>query len=316
MKFKDYYATLGVERTATEDEIKKAYRKLARKYHPDVSKEANAEERFKEVGEAYETLKDPEKRAAYDSLGKRRPGEEFEPSRDWARQHSGDFGDFDLHDVVDLSDLFEHFSHRRSRGDARYVAPGQDFEVSAHISLEDAYRGTELSLELAVPERHPDGSIRRVTRPVHVRVPKGVTDGERLRVPGKGGAGAGGAPSGDLYLNIVVHPHPLFKASGRDLYIELPLAPWEAALGAEVEVPTMEGRVRVHVRPGARAGQKLRVAGRGLPAPRGGHGDLYCVIRIDVPATLTARERALYEELKSASSFNPRGHFIPGAVNQ
>jgi curved DNA-binding protein len=144
---------------------------------------------------------------------------------------------------------------------------------------------------------------------VHVRVPKGVTDGERLRVRGKGGPGAGGAPSGDLYLNIAVHPHPLFKMSGHDLYIDVPLAPWEAALGAEVEVPTVEGRVRVHVRPGARAGQKLRVAGRGMPVPRGAHGDLYCVIRIDVPATLTSHERSLYEQLREASNFNPRGHF-------
>mgnify|MGYP003393930599 CR=1 FL=1 len=305
MKFKDYYATLGVERTATDDEIKKAYRKLARKYHPDVSKEKDAEAHFKEVGEAYAPRKDAEKRAAYDSLGKRRPGEEFEPSGDWAREHST--GDFNLHDVIDLSDLFEHF--RRRQGGPGHAASGQDFEVTAHISLEDAYRGTELVLELAFQEPGLDGSFRRITRPVHVRVPKGVTDGERLRVRGKGGPGAGEAPSGDLYLNIAVHPHPLFKMSGHDLYIDVPLAPWEAALGAEVEVPTVEGRVRVHVRPGARAGQKLRVAGRGMPVPRGGHGDLYCVIRIDVPATLTAHERSLYEQLREASNFNPRGHF-------
>ncbi len=310
MKFKDYYAILGVERTATDDEIKKAFRRLARKFHPDVSKEKDAEERFKEVAEAYETLKDPEKRAAYDSLGKRRPGEDFEPSRDWEREFATAFGDFDLHDVGDLGDLFEHFRHQRRRGGSAHVAAGQDFEVTAHISLEDAYRGTELVLELALPEPDLDGSFRRVSRPVHVRVPKGVTDGERLRVRGKGGPGIGGAPAGDLYLNIAVHPHPLFKTTGRDLYIEVPLAPWEAALGAEVEVPTLEGRVRVQVRPGARAGQKLRVAGRGLPAPRGGHGDLYCVIRIDVPATLTPHERSLYEALQQASNFNPRGHFL------
>ncbi len=314
MKFKDYYAILGVERTATEVEIKKAFRKLARKYHPDVSKEKNAEEHFKEVAEAYETLKDAEKRAAYDSLGKRRAGEEFEPSRDWEREFAREFGNFDVHDIGNLGDLFEHFGHRGRRSGSPHVASGQDFEVTAHISLDDAYRGTELSLELALMEPDLDGSFRRVTRPVNVRVPKGVTDGERLRVRGKGGPGAGGAAAGDLYLNIAVHPHPLFKTSGRDLYIEVPLAPWEAALGAEVEVPTMGGRVRVNVRPGARAGQKLRVAGRGLPAPHGGHGDLYCVIRIDVPATLTAHERTLYEELQRASNFNPRGHFVQGAA--
>jgi curved DNA-binding protein len=312
VKYKDYYAILGVERDASEDDIKKAYRKLARKYHPDVSKEKDAEERFKEVGEAYETLKDPEKRAAYDRLGRHRPGEEFEPSPEWESAFRDAFGGgFDFRQGFDLDDLFEHFGRSaRGRRGGGFAMPGRDYEVTAHVSLEDAYRGTEVAVELVTPEVDAAGAVRRATKTVRVRVPKGATDGERLRVPGKGGRGAHGGPPGDLYLNIALHPHPLFRVSGRDLYVELPLAPWEAALGSEVDVPTLEGTVRVTVRPGARAGQKLRVAGKGLPAPRGGHGDLYCVVQIAVPATLTERERKLYEEMRSLSSFNPRGHFV------
>jgi curved DNA-binding protein len=310
MKYKDYYEVLGVSRDASQDDVKKAYRKLARKYHPDVSKEKDAEERFKEINEAYQTLSEPEKRAAYDQLGRHRPGEEFRPPPGWERQFRFEEGNLD--DFLDLSELFERFgagAQRRGRGGGRsFAMPGQDYEVTAHLTLEEVYHGAEVALELQAPELAPDGTVRRVPKTVRVRVPKGATDGQRLRVPGKGGPGANGGAPGDLYLNIVLRPHPLFRASGHDLYFELPVTPWEAVLGAEIEVPTLGGRVKVTVRPSARAGQKLRLAGRGLPTPKGGHGDLYAVLQIVTPTALSERERGLYQELAQLSTFNPRGH--------
>jgi curved DNA-binding protein len=307
MKYKDYYAILGVERNASGDDIKKAYRRLARKYHPDVSKEPNAEERFKEVSEAYETLKDPEKRAAYDQLGRHQAGQEFRPSPDWeTRFGAGGFED------IDLADLFAHFgahpgdgfSRRANRAD--FAMPGEDYELTASIELEEAARGTELSIQLALPEFGADGVRRRVPKTIRARVPKGVTDGQRLRIPGKGGPGLNGGPPGNLYLTIALKPHRLYRASGHDLYLELPLAPWEAVLGARVEVPTLEGRISVSVKPGAKAGQKLRIPGRGLPRPQGGAGDLYCVLAIVTPPSPGEREKALYKELSAVSRFDPR----------
>jgi curved DNA-binding protein len=309
MKYKDYYAILGVKRGASAEDIKKAYRRLARKYHPDVSKEANAEERFKEVAEAYETLKDPEKRAAYDQLGRYQSGQEFRPPPDWESRFSP--GGFE---GIDLGDLFAHFGGRSGRGfsggasRADFAMPGEDYEVTANISLEEAARGTELSMQLSAPETGPDGLRRRVPKTIRARVPKGVTDGERLRVAGKGGPGWNGAPPGDLYLNIVLKPHRLYRVSGHDLYLELPVAPWEAVLGAQVEVPTLDGRISVSVKPGSKAGQKLRAAGRGLPRPQGGSGDLYCVLSIVTPASPGEREKALYKELAGVSRFDPREH--------
>jgi curved DNA-binding protein len=312
MKYKDYYATLGVERTASQDDIKKAYRRLARKYHPDVSKEADAEERFKAVAEAYETLKDAEKRAAYDQLGRHQAGQEFRPPPDWGTRFSpGGFED------VDLADLFAHFGARPGRGFSRraggdFAVAGEDYEVNAELTLEDAAHGTELALQLAVPQAGADGRIRRVPKTVRVRVPKGVTEGERLRIAGRGGPGTNGGPAGDLYLDIHLEPHALFRASGHDLYLELPLAPWEAVLGAQVEVPTLEGRISVTVKPGAKPGQKLRVPGRGLPRPHDGSGDLYCVLSIVVPPEPGEREKSLYRELSASSRFDPRAHLRKG----
>jgi curved DNA-binding protein len=308
MKYKDYYKILGVERSAGEEDIKKAYRKLARKYHPDVSKEANAKEKFQEASEAYETLRDKEKRAAYDSLGSGfRPGQDFRPPPDWFDRFGGERGE-DL-GGVDLSDLFESlgafgratgFGRRGGRGEkfgGRPMAfPGEDYEVPVRLTLEEAYRGAERAVQL-------DG------RSFTARIPRGATDGQRLRLRGKGGPGLNGGPPGDLYLQIHLQPHPLFRASGHDLDLDVPLAPWEAALGAQIEIPTMEGRVTVKVPPGSKAGQKLRLAGKGLPKPGGGAGDLYAVLGIAVPATLTAREKQLFEELREASRFDPRGRF-------
>ena len=298
MKYKDYYKILGVERGAADEEIKKAYRRLARKYHPDVSKEANAKEKFQEVAEAYETLRDKEKRAAYDSLGSHRPGQDFRPPPDWFDRF-GSGGAEDLRGV-DLSDLFESmgiFGRARGRGAGRGMRfPGEDYEVTVRLGLEEAARGAERELRLD-------------NRTIRARIPRGATDGQRLRLAGKGGAGANGGPPGDLYLHIVLEPHALFRPSGHDLEIEIPLAPWEAALGAQIEVPTLDGAVSMKVPPGAKGGQKLRLAGKGLPKPGGGAGDLYAVIAIVLPPSLPEQERKLYEELRASSRFDPRKHF-------
>ncbi len=302
MKYKDYYRILGVERGASEEEIKKAYRKLARKYHPDVSKEANAKEKFQEVGEAYETLRDKEKRAAYDNLGRFDPGEDFRPSHDWYARFGERFGrgggqaDFEDLGNVDLSDLFESLGMRARSGAFRrknVPIPGEDYAVSVRLTLDEAYRGTERQFQIG-----PNA--------IRARIPKGATDGQELRLRGKGGPGANGGPPGDLMLHIALEPHPLFRVSGHDLDLELPLAPWEAALGAQVEIPTLEGRVSLKIPAGSQSGQKLRLGGKGLPRPGGGAGDLYAILSIVVPATLSERETKLFEELKTSSRFDPR----------
>ena len=302
MKYKDYYKILGVERGAADEEIKKAYRRLARKYHPDVSKEANAKEKFQEVAEAYETLRDKEKRAAYDSLGSHRPGQDFRPPPDWFDRFGGGRAE-DLHGV-DLGELFESmgiFGRARGRGPGRGMQfPGEDYEVTVRLGLEEAARGAERELRLN-------------NRTIRARIPRGATDGQRLRLAGKGGAGANGGPPGDLYLHIVLEPHPLFRPSvgneGHDLEIEIPLAPWEAALGAQIEVPTLDSAVSMKVPPGVKRGQKLRLAGKGLPKPGGGAGDLYAALNIVVPGALSEREKKLYEELRAATKFDPRSRF-------
>jgi curved DNA-binding protein len=301
MKYKDYYKILGVERGAAEEDVKKAYRKLARKYHPDVSKEQNAKEKFQEVSEAYETLRDKEKRAAYDSLGSGfRPGQDFRPPPDWFdRFGSGraeDLRDIDLSDLFEQMGIFGRAGTRRGGFGRNVPIPGEDYEAPVRITLEEAARGAEREFQI-------DGKTLRA------RIPKGAVDGQRLRLRGKGGSGMNGGPAGDIYLQIVLEPHPLYKARGHDLELELPLAPWEAALGAQVEVPTLEGRVTLKVPPGSKGGQKLRLAGKGLPKPGGGAGDLYAMLEIVVPGTLTEREKKLYEELRAASRFNPRANF-------
>jgi curved DNA-binding protein len=302
VKYKDYYKILGVARGANDEEIKKAYRKLARKYHPDVSKEANAKERFQEVAEAYETLKDKEKRAAYDNLGRFDPGQDFRPSQDWYQRFGDRFGATEKEDLggIDLSDLFESLGLRgRQKGGARRASipiPGEDYAVTVRLTLEDAYRGTEREFQI--------GSSH-----IRARIPKGATDGQQLRLRGKGGAGANGGPAGDLYLHIALEPHPLFRVSGHDLDLEVPLAPWEAALGAQVEIPTLEARVTMKVPAGSQTGQKLRLAGKGLPKPGGGAGDLYAVLTIAVPPTPSEPEKKLYEALRDASRFDPRVRF-------
>lgn len=315
MKYKDYYSIFGIDRNASQAEIKAAYRKLARKYHPDVSKEPDAEEKFKEISEAYKTLKDPEKRAAYDKLGRYQSGQDFKPPPDWQRQYSDATFSFD---DIDLSDLFAglrggRFTARREGH--RVPIPGQDYEVTVQITLEDAYRGSEVALDLNMPEYDENGFPRRSPHAFKTRIPKGATDGQRLRVPGKGGKGFNGGPAGDLYLNIVLQPHVLYRPSGHDLYLDLPLAPWEAVLGATVEVPTLGGSVRLKIPAGTHAGQHLRLPKRGLPKPHGGEGDLFAIVQIVVPGTVSERERQLYQQLADGSAFKPRRHFEKGGVS-
>lgn len=314
MKYKDYYQILGVERNASAEHIKKAYRKLAHKYHPDVSKEADAKQKFQEVGEAYETLKSPEKRAAYDQLGSGyQTGQDFRPPPDWSKQFGQQFGDTQsAFDEADLADLFAGLTGGRRGGGARgakFPIPGEDYEVEAHITLEQAAQGTELDINLSVPEFDEQGVPRRVPRTFKARIAKGASEGQRLRLSGKGGKGHNGGRDGDLYLNIRLLPHPLFRPSGHDLYVDLPLAPWEAVLGASVEVPTLEGAVRLKVPAGTKSGQQLRLSKRGLPKLRQGAGDLYAVVQIVVPVNATERERELFKQLADASTFDPRSHF-------
>ena len=318
MKYKDYYGILGVQRSAGADEIKTAYRKLARKYHPDVSKEENAEEKFKEVSEAYETLKDAEKRAAYDQLGTYREGQDFRPPPDWGQHFGGQHfgqgtgGGAAGFEDIDLSDLFAGLSGAGGRAGGRAggaranrAMPGSDYEAVVRISFDQAFHGTEVDLELSALEWDADGGVRRVPHRVRTRIPRGVTNNEKLRVPGKGGKGVNGGPDGDLYLDIEVADHPLYRVSGNDLYIDLPLAPWEAVLGTSVELPTPAGTVTLKVPAGTRAGQQLRLSGRGMT--RGAaSGHLFAIARIEVPTVVDAEAKALYQKLAEASNFDPR----------
>ena len=311
MQYRDYYSILGVKRSASPDEIKKAYRLSARKYHPDVSKEKNAEEKFKQVAEAYEVLKDPEKRAAYDRLGSYQPGQEFRPPPGWEEQ----FSQFTSRTgsgrrAPDFSDFFEQlFGGRAGSKQRGFAAQGQDVEVRVELALEDALHGTEVELEVNGPETDAHGRTRRTSRSVKARIPKGVTDGQTLRVPGKGGKGSGGAPDGDLYLHISIRAHRLFRPVEHDMYLDVAITPWEAALGSSIEIPTPEGRARLKIPEGSRSGQRLRLQGKGLPQPGNkGTGDLYAVLQIAVPPHPSAKERELLEELARVSKFDPRSH--------
>ena len=314
MKFKDYYEILGVARTASLDEIKKSYKKLAHQNHPDVTKDPKGEEKFKEVGEAYATLKDKEKRAAYDDLGKHSAGEEFRPPPNWGgnqnqySQYSQQNGQGNPFEGIDLADLFASFStgKRQSRNQASH---GQDYELAASISLEDAYAGTTLDLNFSVPEQDAQGLVKQVPHAFKARIPKGVTNGTKMLLRGKGGKGFNGGENGNLYLNISFLPHKLFKVIDHDLLIDLPISPWEAALGATVTVPTLQGAVNLKIPAGSKSGQKMRIAKRGLPKKLEEYGDLFAVVQIVVPTELSEKERELLTALKDNSSFNPRAHF-------
>lgn len=316
MEFKDYYQVLGVARNAAQDEIKRAYRKLARKYHPDVSKEADAEARFKEVQEAYEVLKDPEKRAAYDRVGSQwKQGQEFRPPPDWDpgfEFHGGGFTD-----AASFSEFFESLFGRRHGEDRSgggrpggfgrgwdLRTKGEDHHAKVWIGLEEAYQGTVRTITLQAPEMDAEGRVATASRTLNVRIPKGVIEGQRIRLTGQSSPGFGGGPRGDLYLEIAFEPHRLFRVDKRDVYLELPVTPWEAALGATVAVPTLGGEVELKIPPGSQSGRKLRLKGRGLPGDP--PGDQYVVLRIVTPAADTPEARRLYEQMAQTLPMNPR----------
>lgn len=316
MQFKDYYQTLGVAREATPDEIKQAYRKLARKYHPDVSKEKDAETRFKEIGEAGEVLRDPEKRAAYDAAGNQWQREsaagrerDFQPPPGW--DAGFEFSGRGDEQGAEHSDFFEALFGRAARG-ARARRPeahmpGQDHHAKVLIDLEDAYRGAQRSISLRMPALDDQGHGVLQERTLDVNIPKGIREGQHLRLAGQGGPGLGaGAPAGDLYLDIAFKPHRLYRVDGRDVYLDLPVTPWEAALGASVAVPTPDGEVDLTIPQGSASGRKLRLKGRGIPGKTA--GDFYVVLVVALPPADEPEARAAYEAFAAGFDFNPRAH--------
>ena len=316
--FRDYYETLGVDRGASDEEIRRAYRKLARENHPDVNKDPGAEDRFKQISEAYEVLRDPEKRKAYDRFGENWKAGQNVSDDDFRAYGSGGDGapqggfrdvQVDFGDGAEFSDFFESFfggggggfggrtRGRRTRpggGFGDFATRGGDQEAELELSLAEAFRGGKKKISLA------DG------RDYEVTIPRGVRDGQRIRLAGEGEAGSGGGPSGDLFLRVRIRPDRRFRREGDDLYVDLPVTPWEAALGASVDVPTLEGPRQVKVPPGSSSGRRLRLRGQGWPRSGGARGDLYAVVKIEVPKRLSPEERELFERLAEVSSFNPR----------
>lgn len=327
MKFKDYYATLGVERNASADEIRKAYRRLARKYHPDVNKDASAESRFKEITEANEVLGDPEKRRKYNALGTHwQAGQDFAAPEemDWSqaqgpfsrRTYSRASQGPHAQEFTQFSDFFTSLFGEQFDPDEETAGSffsqhpgtrGMDQEAELSIPLEEAYRGTTKHISLQSSEPDHRRPVQHHRRTYEVKIPPGTTDGTRIRLAGQGFTGEGGAPSGDLYLLVHVMEHPVFKAKGSDLEVEVKVSPWEAALGASIIVPLIDGRVELKLPAGVSNGRRFRLKGKGFPA-RGGHpaGDLFARISIEVPSRLTPRERDLFAELSRISAFNPR----------
>ena len=311
MKFKDYYKILGVDPEADQSDIKSAYRKLARKFHPDVSKEPNAEERFKEVGEAYEALKDPEKRQAYDQVrrGGFRQGDEFRPPPGF----QGNGGGFRSEDLSGFSDFFSSLFGGgfdgggfggRQRPQRRRPQPGQDQQARVQVDLETAFSGGTRRITLNRPTSGPGGIMQTRGQELEVKIPAGVSGGQKIRLRGQGLPGEQGGPAGDLLLEIALKPHRYFEVEGRDVILHLPVAPWEAALGAEITVPTLGGRIRLTIPAGSSSGKRFRLKGRGLPAST--PGDQFVVLKVVVPEAKTERQRELYRELEGQYSFDPR----------
>ena len=318
MEFKDYYETLGVKRDASADEIQKAYRKLARPYHADINKTAGAEARFKEIGEAHDVLKDPEKRAAYDQVGAGfKAGQEFRPPPGWDAgfEHSEAYSEGDAQAASDFFEaLFGRGARRRGPraggfpgdgfGTGEFKARGGDHQAKVLIDLEDAYHGATRSIVLRAVELGEDGRPHMRERTLNVKIPKGVRQGQQIRLARQGDPGIGGGPSGDLYLEIEFNPHSLYRVEGADVYLDLPVAPWEAALGGKVRVPTPDGAVDMRVPAGSAAGQKLRLKGRGIPAST--PGEFYVVLQIVLPPAQSDEAKRLYREMEEKLAFNPR----------
>ena len=316
MEFKDYYKIMGVTRESSQEEIKRAYRRLARKYHPDVSKEPDAEGRFKEVGEAYEVLSDPEKRRAYDTLGEDwKAGQQFRPPPDWEQSFQfggpgrrGFSGSFSGTGAGGFSDFFDSLFGQHGIRGARprdFETKGEDYQIEIGLTLDESYNGATKTLTLQIPEIDPaSGRRHERNRTFTVRIPKGVTDGQRIRLPAQGGAGVGGGERGDLYAVVHFLPHPFFRAEQRDVHLQLPITPWEAALGATVKVPTLGGPVDLKIPKGSRADQKMRLKGRGLPGSP--PGDQIATLQIVAPPANTPAAEQLYRQLADALPFNPR----------
>jgi curved DNA-binding protein len=311
MDYKDYYKIIGVDKDASQDEIKRAYRKLARKYHPDVSKETDAEIRFKELGEAYEALKDPEKRAAYDQLGANwKAGQDFNPPPDWDAGFEFNGGGYTGGNDSDYSDFFESLfgrgfgSAQANRQQGGYATRGEDHHAKVLIDLEDAYQGATRGITLQSPELDSSGHVTTKQRTLNVKIPKGVKQGQRIRLSGQGSPGMGSAPAGDLYLEIEFKKHHLYRADGHDVYFDLPITPWEAALGASVKVPTPDGQVDLKISKGTTTGSKLRLKGRGIPGKP--PGDLYVIPQITLPPADNDKAKELYQKMEQEMAFNPR----------
>lgn len=314
MDFKDYYAVLGVSESATPEEIKKAYRKLARKYHPDVSKEADASDRFKEVGEAYEVLKDPEKRAEYDQLRKygTRDDGSFQPPPGWQSASGFGGGGYTEADARQFSDFFEEIFGGGRRGGfggggfrQSMRMRGEDVHARLALFLEEAFNGCEKQVSFTVHEPDDQGRLIPRQKTLKVKIPAGMREGQHIRLKGQGAPGVGGGESGDLFIEVELAPHPHFSIEGRDVLVTVPISPWEAALGATVTVPTVSGKVNVKVPKGATSGRKLRLKGKGFP---GKHpGDQIVVLQVAMPEQHTAEAEALYEKLAELEKgFNPR----------
>jgi curved DNA-binding protein len=314
MEFKDYYKVLGVERTASDDEIKKAFRRLARKHHPDINKAADAPARMQELNEAYEVLRDKEKRAAYDHVGQgAQSGQPFQPPPGWDSgfEFSGGAGDFG--DAGDHSAFFEALFGAMRRGGAPGRATrGQDHHAKIVVPLEDAFHGATREITLHSPEMDAAGNVALRERTLQVGIPKGIRAGQQLRLAGQGSMGLGDRPGpepgprGDLYLEIEFAPHTLWRVEGRDLYYTLRVAPWEAALGAAIAVPTPDGTVEMTVPAGSQSGRKLRIRGRGMPAST--PGDLYVTLQVVLPPAADDKARAAYRQMADELAFDPRAN--------
>lgn len=298
MEFKDYYQVLGVKKDASQEEIKRAFRKAARKYHPDVNSNAEAEPMFREVSEAYEVLGDPEKRAAYDGLGAAPKGSGFRPPPDWQGGYS--FSDQDMGADAGFSDFFETLFRRGARP-AQYA---HDSHASVEVDLADVFTGARRELVLRTPVVQPDGRVVMQDRSVAVQIPKGIREGQTIRLAGKGGLHPETGAAGDLFLEVRLAPHPVYHPDGQDLHMTLPIAPWEAALGDHIVLPTPAGRVDLRIPPNARSGQKLRLKGKGLPGPP--TGDLYAKLEIVNPKVSTDAAREVFEKMAKAMPFDPR----------
>lgn len=309
MEFKDYYKVLGVSPDADTDVIKKAFRKLARKYHPDINTAADAETKFKDVNEAYEVLKDPERRAAYDQLGKEPPPDQgrYQPPPGWDSGYEfSDAGGPDRDQA--FSDFFETLFRRGGGGPAGGMpqGAGADSHGRVEVTVEDAYRGATRQLSLRSPVVGADGNVTLKDRTISVKVPKGIVPGQHIRLAGQGGPGYGGGAPGDLFLEVSFAPHPVFRPDGRDLHMDLPITPWEAALGGHVVMPTPGGKVDLRIPKNARTGQKMRLKGKGLPGSPA--GDIYATLNIVNPKVDTDDARALFEKMAKQMPFDPRAH--------